>query len=58
MLNHGLKQSNRIIIDRPNLTDAYMKHVINQRIKDGQHIAELWLHENGQLRLLYKKSEE
>lgn len=58
MLNHGLKQSDRIIIDRPDLTDAYMKRIINQRIKDGQPITEIWLNENGQLRLLYKKSEE
>ena len=58
MLNHGLKQSDRIIIDRPDLTDAYMKRIINQRIKDGHPISEVWLNENGRLRLLYKKSEE
>ena len=58
MINHGMKQSDRIIIDKPNLTDAYMKRVINQRIKDGHHITEVWLNENGILRLLYKKSEE
>jgi len=58
MVNHGLKQSDRIIIDKPDLTDAYMKRVINQRLKDGHHISEVWLNENGHLRLLYKKSEE
>ena len=58
MINHGMKQSDRIIIDRPNLTDAYMKRVINQRLNDGHHISEVWLNENGHLRLLYKKSEE
>ena len=36
MLNDGLKQSNRLIIDKPNLSDAYMKRIIRQRIKDGQ----------------------
>ena len=58
MVNHGLKQSDRIIIDKPDLTDAYMKRVISQRLKDGHHISEVWLNENGHLRLLYKKSEE
>lgn len=58
MLNHGLKQSDRLIIDKPNLTDAYMKRVINQRIKDGNAITEIWLLENKKPRLLCKKSEE
>lgn len=58
MINHGMKQSDRIIIDKPDLTDAYMKRVINQRLKDGHTITEVWLNERGHLRLLYKKSEE
>lgn len=58
MINHGMKQSDRIIIDKPDLTDAYMKRIINQRILDGHYITEIWLNENGKLRLLYKKSEE
>ncbi|MBR4155094.1 MAG: hypothetical protein IKU01_00100 [Bacteroidales bacterium] len=58
MLSHGLKQSNRIIIDKPNLTDAYMKRIIKQRIKEGQDIEEIWIVENKDIRLLYKKSEE
>lgn len=58
MLNDGLKQSDRLIIDKPDLTDAYMKRVIWQRLKDGHPITEVWLNENGRLRLLYKKSEE
>lgn len=35
MMNHGLKQSDHLIIDNPGLTDAYMKRIIRQRIKDG-----------------------
>ena len=58
MLTHGLKQSNRIIIDKPELTDAYMKRVIYQRVKDGQTITEVWLKDGNKLQLLYKKSEE
>ena len=58
MLNDGMKQSNRLIIDRPNLTDAYMKRIIKQRIKDGQDIEEIWIKEDDKLRILYKKFEE
>ena len=58
MLSHGLIQSSRIIIDRPKLTEAYMKRIIHKRIKDGQNIKEIWLMEDGELRLLYKKLEE
>ncbi len=58
MVNHGMKQSARIIIDKPDLTDAYMKRIIQQRIRDGHQISEVWLREGDKLRLLYKKSEE
>ena len=58
MINHGMKQAERIIIDKPDLTDAYMKRIIQQRIKDGHNIAEVWLNYNNKIRLLYKKSEE
>ena len=58
MLNDGQKQANRLIIDKPNLTDAYMKRIIRQRIKDGQDIEEIWIKESSELRILYKKSEE
>ena len=58
MLNHGLTQSDRLIIDKPNLTDAYMKRIIRQRIKDGQDIEEIWIKEDSKLRILYKKFEE
>ncbi len=58
MLGHGLKQSDRVIIDKPDLTDAYMKRIIAQRIIDGQHITEVWVKEGNKLRCLYKKSEE
>ena len=58
MLNHGLKQSDRLIIDKSNLTDAYMKRIIRQRIKDGQDIEEIWIKEDSKLRILYKKFEE
>lgn len=58
MLNDGLKQSGRLIIDKPDLTEAYMKRVIRQRVKDGQNIKEIWLKADTEMILLYKKSEE
>ena len=58
LMNHGLKQSSRLIIDKPELTDAYMKRNIVQRIKDCQVIDEIWLRETDSIRLLFKKSEE
>lgn len=58
MLNDGLKQSNRLIIDKPNLTEAFMKRIINQRVKTGQDIKEVWVRNNNSIYLLYKKLEE
>jgi len=55
MLSRGLKQSDRLIIDRPGLTDAYMKRVIGQRVMEGQQIVEIWLCAGGMLRPLYEK---
>ena len=58
MLTHGLKQASKLIIEAPNLTDAYMKRVIRQRIKEGQEITEIWISKKECLSLLYKKFEE
>ena len=58
MMTHSLKQSSRIIINKPNLTDAYMKRIIRQRINEGQTIDEVWIMEDSYVRCLYKKSEE
>ena len=59
MLNDGLKQSERLIIDSPNLTDRYMIHSINKRVLiDRQQISEIWIREiDGSIRLLYKKTD-
>jgi hypothetical protein len=56
MLNDGLKQSDRLIIDKPKLEDAYMKRIIRQRVSDGQHIREVWLKDRREITLLFKKS--
>ena len=59
MLNHGLKQSNRLIIDRPELAEWYIMHNIITRVKNGQDIQEVWLREkDGSLKRLYVKESE
>lgn len=58
MLSHGLKQSNRIIMDKPDLTDRHMKRCIQNRINNGEDIVEIWLRDNdGNITLLYKKTD-
>lgn len=59
MLNDGLKQSDRLIIDRPDLTERYMLHSIFNRVnREGQDIKEVWLRNpDGELTLLYKKTD-
>ncbi|WP_290095017.1 phage head morphogenesis protein [Paramuribaculum intestinale] len=58
MMNHGLKQSGRLIIDRPELTDRFMLRSIQNRINLGINVEEVWLRENnGMIRLLYKKTD-
>ncbi len=58
MVNHGLKQSDRIIIDRPDLTDRFMLRSIHNRIRQGIPVEEVWLrNSDGSLSLLYKKTD-
>ena len=58
MMAHGLIQSDRLIIDRPDLTERYMLRSILGRIKKGENIQEVWLREkDGELTLLYKKTD-
>ena len=58
MINHGMSQSNKLIIASPSLTYAYMKRVIHQRIKDGHQILEVLLWDGKTIETLYKKFEE
>lgn len=57
MMNDGLKQSDRLIIDRPELTERYMYHSIWRRVnKEGQQITEAWLRNpDGTLQQLWPK---
>lgn len=56
MITHGIKQSDRIIIDKPDLTERYMLRSILGHIETGKDIKEVWLREqDGNLTRLYKK---
>lgn len=57
MLNDGLAQSDRIIIDKPNLTEAFMKRGIYNRITNGAEIEEVWIRDGKHIYPLYIKSE-
>lgn len=58
MVNHGLKQSDRIIIDRPDLTERFMLRSILNRTRQGIPVEEVWLrNSDGTLSLLYKKTD-
>ena len=53
MLKHGLEQSDRIIIEKVNLADRYIIERIKGKINEGCKVTEVWVHENGTVRLLY-----
>ena len=58
MMHDGLLQSDRLIIDRPQLTERYMRKGIYARISNGENIEEVWLRENdGSLAPLYIKTD-
>ena len=58
MMNHGLKQASRIVIDRPALTQRYMLRSIINRINMGADIDEVWLREKtGEITCLYKTTD-
>ena len=58
MMRDGLLQSNRLVIDRPSLTERYMRRSIFGRVERGEDIKEVWVREeDGSLTLLYKKTD-
>ncbi|MBR6638859.1 MAG: hypothetical protein IKL35_00690, partial [Muribaculaceae bacterium] len=58
MMKDGLLQSNRLILDCPNLTERYMRRSIFNRVSLGEDIQEIWLRDlDGTLNLLYKKTD-
>lgn len=57
MMNHGLKQSNNIIIKDCGLTENYMVSRIKGSIENGRNISFVWVEKNGKYKLLYQKPE-
>lgn len=58
MMHDGLLQSNRLIIDRPDLTERYMRRGIIERVQRGEDIKEVWLRESdGTCTLFYKQTD-
>ncbi|MBQ1408482.1 MAG: minor capsid protein [Bacteroidales bacterium] len=55
MLNHGLVQSSRIIIEDPHLQDWFILNGIENRKKIGKQIDEVWVKRGSHIRLLYKQ---
>ena len=56
MLTSGFKQSSRLVIDQTNDTDRKVLRNINKRIYQGQEIDEVWILNDGKMRLIYKKT--
>lgn len=58
MMRDGLIQCDRLIIDRPELTERFMLRSIIGRVKRGEAIREVWLrNEDGTMKLLYKNTD-
>ena len=56
MITRGLEQSSRIVIDNSEgATDNYILKTIQNRLREGQLINEVWLFEKGKIRNLYKR---
>jgi SPP1 gp7 family putative phage head morphogenesis protein len=57
MINRGLKQSSRIIIEDTGISRRYLMNNILARVKQGQKIDEVYLKKGSNLELFYKKTE-
>ena len=55
MLNHGLKQSDRLILDNPH-DNSRLLYRINKKIEEGFDIEEVWLRDDNRIRLFYKNN--
>jgi len=55
MFTHGLKQSDRLIIDNTRgCSDRYLRRQIKDRLNISMSIAEVWVYEKGKKRLVFK----
>lgn len=55
MMSHGLEQSNRLVIEKPLLSDKHITHNISMRVENGQDIQEVWIKDKDDLRQVYKR---
>ena len=53
MCNRGFRQSDRIIIEKCNLTDGYMLRSLVGQMKTGVRVSELWVHEGDECRQVF-----
>ncbi len=57
MVKRAIDQSDKFIIDNSNgATDSFILKIIHNRVRNGQIINEVWLFEDGSLRMLYKSN--
>ena len=55
MFTHGLKQSDRIIINNTKgCSDRYLRRQIQDRLNINMSIVEVWVYEKGRVRLIFK----
>ena len=57
MLSHGLRQSDRLVLQRPDLEWRYMLRAVLNRVAFGQNITEVWVYDGRTMEPLYKKPE-
>ena len=58
MLKHGLIQSDKIIIDKTELTENYIKSRIKGKILEGKKVTEVWIRDGESLRMVYKNTND
>ena len=58
MLKHGLTQSDRIIMDKVDLTDNYIVARINGKVQEGKKVTEVWMRDGENLYLVYKNTND
>ena len=58
MLKHGLTQSDRIIMDKVDLTDNYIRARIKGKVQEGKRVTEVWVREGESLKLVYKNTND
>ena len=53
-----MTQSDRIIIEKTNLTDNYIKARIKGKIDEGKRVEEVWIRDGDKLSLIFKNTND